>query len=288
VKLYRLPVCWLFVCLMAHGAAITAEQLFKDAQKAERAGQTSRAYVLYSEAAAADPTNVTYWERSQALRPMAMLMKDAERPAKELPSDKIDSTLFGSIAGRDLDQARKPLPPPHLKAKPGVQDYDLKGDSKALWEQVAKTLDLAVIFDTQYQPTGTVRFQLDGADYRNALNGLQMATNSYLTPVGERLIFVANDSPQKRTEFEGNTAVVIPFPETITVQELQEVATGVRGTLDMQKLMVDTQRHLILLKDRTTKVLLAEKIFQDLLRPHAQVAVDVRCSLYRTIDPPPR
>ena len=86
---------------------------------------------------------------------------------------------------------------------------------------------------------------------------------------------MANDTPQKRTEFEGNVAVVIPFPETITVQELQEVATGVRGTLDMQKMMVDTQRHLILVKDRATKVLLAKKIFQDLMRPHAQVAIDV-------------
>ncbi len=260
---------------MAHGAPVTAEQLFKDAQKAERAGQTTRAYVLYSEAAAADPTNVTYWERAQALRPMAMLLKDAERPANKLPSDKIDPTLFGSITERDLDQARRPLPPPHLNAKPGVRNYDLKGDSKALWEQVAKTLDLAVIFDTQYQPSSNIRFQLDRVDYRNALNALEAATNSYLTPVSERLIFVANDSPQKRTEFEANVAVVIPFPETVSVQELQEVATGVRGTLDMQKMMVDTQRHLILIKDRTTKVLLAKKIFQDLMRPHAQVAVDV-------------
>ncbi len=42
---------------MAWTAPATAEQLFKDAQKAERAGQILRAYVLYSQAAAADPAN---------------------------------------------------------------------------------------------------------------------------------------------------------------------------------------------------------------------------------------
>jgi general secretion pathway protein D len=256
-------------------AAVSAEQLFKDAQKAERAGQTTRAYVLYAEAAAADPANFSYWERAQALRPMASLLKDAERPATPLPAERIDRTLFGSIADQDLDQARKPLPPPHLNAAPGLQDFDLRGDSKSLWEQVAKALNLSVLFDTQYQPTATVRFRLDGADYRNALQGLEDATDSFLTPVSERLIFVANDNPQKRTEFEGNVAVIIPFPETASVQELQEVATGVRGTLDMQKMMVDTQRHLILIRDRATKVRLAEKIFQDLLRPRAQVAIDI-------------
>jgi general secretion pathway protein D len=132
-----------------------------------------------------------------------------------------------------------------------------------------------VIFDTAYQPVPALRLQLTGADYRDALRSLEAATNSFLTPVSQRLIFVANDNPGKRTEFESTAAVVIPFPETISVQELQEISTGVRGTLDMTRLMVDTQRHLILVRDRVTKVRLAEKLLQDLLRPRAQVAIEV-------------
>ena len=52
VKVCRLLVCGISASFVAW-AAVSAEQLFKDAQKAERAGQTSRAYVLYAEAAAA-------------------------------------------------------------------------------------------------------------------------------------------------------------------------------------------------------------------------------------------
>ena len=94
-------------------------------------------------------------------------------------------------------------------------------------------------------------------------------------PVTDELIFVANDTTQKRTEFERTVAVVVPFSETETVQELQEIATSVRGVLDMQQLMVDNQRQLILMRDRVTKVRLAEKVLQDLLRSRAQVAVEV-------------
>ncbi len=274
MKVCRLLICGILAFCPAWAAPVSAEQLFKDAQKAERAGQILRAYVLYAEAAAADPTNVDYWEKAQALRPIASLLKASE-PAAELPADQIDKTLFGSIPDKDLDQARKPLPPPQLKAVAGHQDFDLRGDSKSLWEQVAATLGLKVLFDPQYQPTKTVHFELNDADYRETLIALQDATGSFLTPISERLIFVANDTTQKRTEFDANVAVVIPFPETVTVQELQEVATGVRGTLDMQKVQVDTQRHLILMRDRVTKVRLAEKILEDLLRPRAQVAVDV-------------
>ena len=86
---------------------------------------------------------------------------------------------------------------------------------------------------------------------------------------------MANDTPQKRTDFERTAAIVVPFTETISVQEIQEVATSVRGTLDIQKLMVDTQRHLILIRDRVTKVRLAQKLLEDLMRPRAQVAIEV-------------
>jgi general secretion pathway protein D len=275
VKVCRLLICGILSLCVAWAAdPIPAEQLFKDAKKAERAGQLVKAYLLYAEAAAADPTNVDYWEKVQALRPIASLMKDSEHPP-DLPADKMDKTLFGSIPETDLDQARKPLPPPQLKVAAGRRDFDLRGDSKSLWEQVSATLGLKVLFDPQYQPTKTTQFQLNDADYHETLNALQDATNSFLTPISERLIFVANDTTQKRTEFDANVVVVVPFSETISVQELQEVASGVRGTLDMQKVQVDTQRHLILMRDRVTKVRLAEMILEDLLRPRAQVAIDV-------------
>ena len=273
MKSRRFLVWALAACSVAW-AGPTAEQLFKDAQKAERAGETTRAYVLYAEAAAADPRNLTYWQRAQALRPVASLLKPAV-PPQDSPSEPMDPALFGRITEDDLAQARKPLPPPELKAKPGRRDLDLRGDSRALWEQVAKELGLLVLFDTQYQPTRTVRFQLTGADYRETLRALEAATDSFLIAVSERLIFVANDNPQKRTEFENTAAVIIPFPETASVQELQEIAVGVRGMLDMQKLMVDTARHFILIRDRVTKVRLAEKLFRDLLRPRGQVAIEV-------------
>jgi general secretion pathway protein D len=69
--------------------------------------------------------------------------------------------------------------------------------------------------------------------------------------------------------------VVVPFPETLSTQEIQEVATGIRGALDSQKLTVDATRRLILIRDSVTKVRLAEKLLADLLRPRAQVTIDV-------------
>ena len=256
------------------GAASQAEQLFHQAQKAEHDGELVKAYLLYAEAAAADPSNIDYWSHAQALRPAASLV-DPSPPKLDFPSDKIDHTLFGSITGAELEEARKPLPPTRLLAEPGRRDYDFQGDSQALWEQVAAALHLKVLFDADYKPTRAFRFELANVDYREALNALQSATGSFLVPISQRLIFVANDSTQKRTQFERTAAVVVPFPETITAQELQEVTASIRGVMDSQKLMVDTTRHLILIRDKVGKIRLAQKLLADLLRPRAEVTIDV-------------
>jgi len=271
----RRSIVFLLIACWPLSAASQAEQLFHQAQKAEHDGEIVKAYVLYAQAAAADPTNIDYWSHAQALRPAASLIDPSPPQPPEFPSDKIDRTLFGTITNAELEEARKPLPPAQLEAEPGRRDYDVQGDSQALWEKVAALLQLKVLFDTDYKPTRPFRFELANADYHDALHALEAATDSFLVPVSPRLIFVANDSTTKRTQFERTVAVAVPFPEAISVQELQEVATSIRGVLDSQKLTVDTTRRLILIRDRVGKVRLAEKLLADLLRPRAQVTIDV-------------
>ncbi len=273
------------VCFAAQpsGAEPGAADLFREGQKAEKAGQSVRAYLLYAQAAAKDPTNVTYWTKAQSLRPAASLADPAIGAAlggkpdeKPSPKPPIDSSLFGSIPGWEIEEAqRHPLPPPQLHAATGRRDFNLKGDSKALFEQVAGAFNLLVVFDTAYQPRPAIHFEVDGVDYRDALRALEDATDSFIVPNSDRLILVANDTPQKRTELESTAAVVIPIPDPVTVQEIQEVATAIRGVLDIHGLMVDTQRRLVVMRDRVWKVRAAEMLFHDLMRARPQVAIDI-------------
>jgi general secretion pathway protein D len=278
---YLVKLCGfsLAILLALLASAATPPELFQQGQKAEKAGDIIHAYQFYLQASAADPSNLSYLASVQALRPRATLMTVAQSKTSDLSTKidpiQIDPTLFGHITDQELEEARRPLPPAGLNLPSGRRDFDFRGDSKSLWEQVAAAMHLTVLFDTQYQPTRTLRFELTGADDREALRALEAATNSFLTPVRGPLIFVANDTTQKRNEFERTAAAVIPFSESENVQELQEISTSVRGVLDMQRLMVDTQRKLILLRDRATKVRLARRIFEDLMRPRAQVAIDV-------------
>jgi hypothetical protein len=101
----------LLVLALATGAwASEASKLYKEGRKAEKAGQVARAYLLYSEAAALEPGNHTYWSRSLALQTRAAL--ESKAMPQVLTADAGDSSAGspGVDAAPEPDEAL-PTPP---------------------------------------------------------------------------------------------------------------------------------------------------------------------------------
>ncbi len=162
-----------------------------------------------------------------------------------------------------------------LKASPDRKDLDFRGDSRLLFEQVAKSYGLDAVFDGDYQPIAPFRFRLDGVDYREALNALQAATSSFVVPVSERVFLVAKDTTQKRTDLEPTVTVVEELAAPVTIQEAQEAARAVQQALAITRLTVDTQRHLVLFRDRVSRVRPAQQLFLQMMRYPAVVSIEV-------------
>lgn len=255
-----------------------ADRLHKEARKAEKAGEIARAYALYAQAAALDPSNKEYWARSQALRTQALLEAKASPVLGPVDTEIPESfePLEPSIVPEDeIEKARQALPPPELKRRPGRQDFDLRGDAKTLWNEVAQRFGLDTVFDGDYQPGPTVRFRLERADFQDTVRALEAATGSFIVPLGERLFMIFKDTPQKRTENEPTVAVVVPVPHPVTVQEAQELVRTVQQTMEIQRFVFDSGRRLALIRDRVSKVRAAQRIFEQLLYHRAQIVVDV-------------
>jgi hypothetical protein len=264
----------------ASDASEAASQLARAAARAERKGDVARAYVLYAHAYALDPGNPAYGQRMRDFESVAnldpRLKGKADAIGKEpKPDAGLDDSLFGELTASDAAEARKPLHPTELKATPGLRDFDVRGDGKSLFEQVAKGFGLLVVFDSEYSPSPAARFQMQQVDYRTALRALEEATGTFVIPVADRLLFVAADTPAKRQQFERNVSVTIPIPETVSADELKDVVNAVRSTMDIQRVTVDNANRIVLLRDRISKVRPAQALLESLLRPHPQVNFEV-------------
>jgi hypothetical protein len=190
--------------------------------------------------------------------------------------DQTVADVPSTISAEDLDEVRRLRPPPELKATPGRKSLDLKGDAKSVFEQAAHAFGLDTVFDGEYAAGPPLHIRLDEVGYRDALRTLEAATGSFIVPLGERLFLVVKDTTQKRSEMEPVVAIAIPIPDPVTVQEAQELARTVQQAMEIQKLSVDPDRHMVLLKDRISKVLPARALFEQLAHSRAQVTIDVQ------------
>jgi general secretion pathway protein D len=255
------------------------------AKEAEKAGDSLRAYLLYSQAAGSDPRDVTSWSRAMALQTRALDQARYPVDGKTAPFTPGSGTA-GIQAGAtepaasvpdvgDLAAARYLSAPLRLSPNPGKRSFDLRGDTKTICEQALKAYGIEVIFDGDLQPQPNLRFRIADADFGEAADSLQLATGTFIVPIGRKMAMVAKDAANKRQELEHTIAIAIPLPNTTSVQEAQELARAVQSIMEIQKFGVDPNQRLVVIRDRESKVLPALALFNDMVRHRAQITVDV-------------
>jgi len=280
MRLSRLALCLLASLLVATQAlaATDAAKLYEAGRKAERAGRMAEAYLLYSQAAALDPLNRFYRLKSEAVQSRAALESPPRPPdaskKPETPTADL-SAVFDQPASKYQSAERIPKPPPQLKGAAGLKDFDLRADSKSLWQAVAHAFGLETVFDADYQPAPSVTFRLDQAGYRDAFHAAEAATGSFVVPISSRLFMVVKDTEQKRKEIEPTVAVTVSVPQATTSGELIEIGQAVRQLFALEHMAWDGQRNIVILRDRISRVIPARRLFEQLLRYRSQVEIEV-------------
>src|SRR5579864_214759 len=256
-------------------ASDAAERYYKAGERAQKAGDTLKAYLLYARAAQLDPLNASYAARRMALQTAAPLT-----PTPRLGRDPADESreatlqaeglLSGELSGSELA-----VPPPRLSGSPGKHSFDLRGEPQTIFEQVAGAYGIQVIFDSAYQAPPPLRFRIADAGYVEALRALEAAADSFFVPLGEHLAMVVRDTAQKRTELTPVMSLAVPIPERISVQDAQEIATAVQQTMEIRRISLDAARRVVYFRDAVSKVLAARQVFANLSRLRAQIEVDI-------------
>jgi len=267
-------------CLLAQDPS--AWELYEQGRSAEKAGHMSQAYLFYSQAAALDPKNKTYWLRSQAVQSRAA-MEAKPLPVIPEPSqldkefqDFSEGPHFDEPPPDILDQARRALPPTELAPSQGRKSFDLSGASEQLFQKVAKAWDLDCVFDSDFKSGSPIRFVLDNVDYREALHGLEAATGTFIVPVTSTMFMVVQDTVQKRTAVEPTVTVMVRVPDAVTQQDFTETLKSVQGAMGIEKIYWQSSSNSVVMRGPVSKVVPAQALFEELTRPRAQVAIEMR------------
>jgi type II secretory pathway component GspD/PulD (secretin) len=196
----------------------------------------------------------------------------------DVHNDAWEGTVITSISDRDVAAARQWAPPMRLKPfTGGNRSFHLRGDVKTLYAAVAHEFGYKAVLDRDLvnAPSTTLRFDIDNENYEDALHMLEAATNTFIVPVSETVLFAATDSQQKRREYEPAAEEAFLIPQRSTVQEAQELLQAVQQSLEIRQAVLDPGKRMMLLRGPYSRVRIAGAILQQLLGYKPQVAIEI-------------
>ena len=148
---------------------------------------------------------------------------------------------------------------------------ELKESTRALYERLARSAGLNVIFDPDFRNIEGHAFKVDQLDILDAIDVLAFETRTFWEPIDSQTIVVAPDNQGKRRDLESVYVKTFHLPNASQV-EMTEIVTSLRTLLNARYLALVSDSKSIIMRDNATKVALAEKIVSDLRKSGGVVA----------------
>lgn len=240
------------------------------AQAFEEQGQITQAYLLYSQAAMIDSKNTFAAGKAAQLRTKAL---ENVRLAPTVAAET--AAPLQQISEQDMRDISRLLPPPALLPKTDRITLSLTSDAKAIYTKLFTHFGIDVLFDGDYDNATQRTVRLEDASFDEAIYITNLATNSFVNPISEKLAMVIRDNDQKRRDQERTVAITLPIDTAISSPEAQELGRAIQQTFELQRVSIDTVRGMMLIRDRWSKVKLAQLALSQLLQLRGQVSLDV-------------
>src|SRR5271163_156902 len=87
-----------------------------------------------------------------------------------------------------------------------------------------------------------------------ALDAVSLESKSFWKPISSNIIFVAPDQPQKRKDVEDEVIRTFYLSNTLTPQDITEIITGLRQTLNLTRVQQINAQNAIIIRDTPDKV----------------------------------
>lgn len=281
-------------------------QEYNEGKKSEATNDYDSAVVHYDRALKADPLNTEYKlkltrmrfeagqyhvDQGRKLREMGNLqlaLAEFQKalmidPASPIAQQEIQNTMNALAAKGAAEKAPTPAPgeeqpkvmagPPQLKPLSRAPiNLKMTNDSRVIYDTVAKLAGLTVVFDPDFT-SRRIAAELTDVTLEQALDIVSLESKAFWKPITNDIIFVAPDQAQKRRDYEEEVVRTIYLKNTILPQDLTEIVNGLRQLLDLRRVQQFNAQNAIIVRDTPDKVMLAEKIVNDIDKPKAEVVV---------------
>ena len=261
----------------------SARKLSELADKELAEGRFDEALNYYEQAARYAPQDTALLERIASMR--SKLVRDhveaAERDAlaghADIATEELARALLidpaNTIVTERLLQMKamedEPAVPvdteiqglPELKPLSRKQDLNLRGDTKTVYEQLGQLFGIKIAFDPDLSPRA-IRLRADNVDFDTGLKILAVQTGTFSRPLTSNLLFVAQDTTEKRREYGVQAEQTFVLPASAGADEMTEIVRLLREMTGATRIQLDTKSHSVSIRDTPERLSLAGEIIR--------------------------
>jgi tetratricopeptide (TPR) repeat protein len=262
------------------------------------AGRFEEALAAYEEAAGYAPQDASIVERAAALRSKLVrayveaaerdalaghLMEATEELGTALRIDPTNTFLeerLGQLTAMEDSQRPKPvftkqIPGlPRLQPRAGKSNLSLRGDTKAVYEQLAALFGVKVTFDPDVIARN-VQLRIDDADFYTAVSLLGTQTGTFWRPLNSTTIFVTPDTVEKQRQYGLEAEQTFPLSAAVAPEEATEMLRILREITGGTHINLDTRSHTVTMRDTPQRLTLAGELLEQLERARGEVMLDI-------------
>ena len=273
-----------------------AKLAYEKGQQAEGAQDWQAAFQAYCEAVERAPNERDYLLHRELARSRLVQqhVDNAERYAvtgnfsdarNELraalgldPSDSVARERLQDFSEPPSGQLRE-IPPKisgeiRLQHATGTRSFDYRGTTQGAYEEVARQFGVRTAFDVELH-SRQVRLRVDDVDFATVMRVLGDMTNTFWRPLTSRMFFVADDTPQKRRDYDATVVRTILLPESVQPDNMTEMLRLVREIGGITHADLDTKSRTITLRDSPRNVALAEKLLSQLEQAPGELILEI-------------
>ena len=259
-----------------------------------------QAYEQFSRAADLVPRNVNYLTARELAR-QQLVTRHIERGNAELDSGKQVEALadFRTALHFDpsnqfaLDRTRDALgdavpkmetapqvveESPQLQLQPNLNlaSFHFRGDSRELLTNIAQAYGIDIQIDDSVQ-SRRVTFNIDDVDFYKAMLTVTSMTRSFWSPLGEKQMLVAADTPDNRRQYERLAVRKFYVPAAATTPTaLNDVSNLLRNLFDIRSVTPNASSATLVVRAPQNTLNAATQFLQKLDGSRPQVMLDVK------------
>jgi general secretion pathway protein D len=249
-------------------------------QQLRREGKLEEALAEFRKAFTMDPGSTIAEQELRRTNQMIEREKKRQGASGEAQPEEERGLTEAELARREAQRrSARLLDMPELKpASRRISGLKIVNQtSRVMYETIGKLAGINVLFDPDFQQQDTRRYTLDlnNLTLDEALNYVSLITKTYYKPLSRNTIFVTQDNPTKRRDYEEHITRVFYLQNVYNNQELTEVMTAMRTVTDVRKVFPVNSQYAIVVRGTADQLALAEKVLLDLDRAKPEVVVDV-------------